>query len=116
VYADEKGLVWPKSVAPFAVHLIAIADGEGKVMAAAEKLYEMLTASTTSTMGTIVDVLFDDRLVGVGSKLTDADLIGIPTRIVIGAKTLAEGNVEIVDRKSGETDIVALAEVLAYFS
>ncbi len=106
VFADEKGLVWPKSVAPFDVHLVALPDAEGTVMAAAEVIYETLSAK--------MPIMFDDRAVSVGAKLADADLIGIPTRIVIGAKSLVEGNVEITDRKSGETTTVALSEILNY--
>ncbi len=107
VFADAKGLVWPKSVAPFSVHLVALPDAEGKVMVAADILYETLRSSG-------IEVLFDDRAASAGAKLADADLIGIPLRIVIGGKSLAEGNVEITDRATGETVTVALTEILTY--
>lgn len=106
VFADEKGLVWPESVAPFEVHLIALPDTEGAVMTVAEKLYETLSPSS--------EILFDDRLIGPGAKLADADLIGIPTRIVIGAKSLAEGKAEVTDRKTGTVTMVPIVEIPAY--
>lgn len=105
IFADDKGLVWPKSLAPFSVHLVALPDNEGKVMAEAEKIYSMMV---TIMQG---DVLFDDRDIGAGAKLADADLIGIPTRIVIGAKSLAEGRVEVTDRATSEMRHVALSEI-----
>lgn len=110
VFADDKGLVWPKNVAPFHVHLIAIPDQEGKVMAEAENLYAMLTDAE-------IEVLFDDRTLGAGAKFADADLIGIPMRIVIGAKSMAEGKVEVVDRATGETKMVAITvpEIVTHF-
>lgn len=109
--SDEKGIVWPKSVAPFAVHLIALFDKEGqkdktagKVATAADKLYADLTAAG-------IDVLYDDRDHRAGEKFADSDLIGIPTRIVISEKTLATDSVEIKDRKTGEVSIIPLADV-----
>ena len=102
--SDEKGIVWPKNVAPFDIHLIALPDQTGEVMKTAEKLYQDISSSK--------EVLFDDRDAGAGAKFADADLIGIPTRIVIGSKNLAEGKVEITDRKSGETKLVLLADIL----
>jgi prolyl-tRNA synthetase len=107
VFADEKGLVWPKSVAPFALHLIAIPDGEGKVMAEAERLYRLLADSD-------IEVLFDDRPVGAGAKFADADLIGIPMRIVLGSKTLADEKIEITDRTSGITTTIAIANLTSH--
>lgn len=111
VFADEKGLVWPKSVAPFAVHLIALPDSSGLVLAAAEKIYEVLSSSAKMP----INVLFDDRDIGAGAKFADADLIGIPTRIVVGAKSLAEGKVEIIDRKTGEVTPINITDISSYF-
>jgi len=104
--SDEKGLVWPKSVAPFDIHLIALPDQTGEVSKLAEKLYQEISESE--------EVLFDDRDIGAGAKFADADLIGIPTRIVIGSKNLAEGKVEITDRKTGETNLVAVDDIIKY--
>ena len=103
ILSDDKGLVWPKSIAPFDVHLVALFDNEGKVTKEAEALYAELSKK--------FDVLYDDREGGAGSKLADADLIGIPTRIVIGAKSLAEGKAEVTDRKTGETKSIIISEI-----
>jgi prolyl-tRNA synthetase len=115
VYADDKGLVWPKSVAPFDVHVVAIPDKEEKVMREAVKIYETLSALKKGN-GPSIEVLFDDRDAGAGAKLADADLIGIPLRIVIGSKSLAEGKVEISDRKTGETAQVELSEIASHIT
>lgn len=103
VLSDAKGLVWPKSVAPFDIHLVALFDSEGKVAKETDELY--------ATLSKKFDVLYDDREAGAGSKLADADLIGIPTRIVIGAKSLGEGKAEIVDRKTGEIRSIIISEI-----
>ncbi len=94
VHHDDKGIVWPESVAPFMVHLVGINMNDSKVKEAADKLYKKLT-----DIG--VDVLYDDRLdVFPGEKLSDADIIGIPHRVVISPKTLKDGNnIEYMLRK-----------------
>ncbi len=97
-FADEKGIVWPEAVAPFAVHLIALFDVSGKVKAAADKIYADLSAKG-------VDVLYDDRDETAGTKFSDSDLIGIPTRWVISEKTLAADSIEIKDRKTGKVEM-----------
>ena len=95
VCSDEKGIVWPKSVAPFGVHLVSILGAEGgNVQAEADALYEALTKKG-------VKVLYDDRDVRPGEKFADSDLIGIPTRVVISERTLQEGTLEVKDRKTG---------------
>jgi prolyl-tRNA synthetase len=99
--SDDKGIVWPESVAPFAVHLIALEDKAGKVKPEADALYERLVAKG-------IEVLYDDRDARAGEKFADSDLIGIPTRYVISEKTLAEGSVEAKDRKSGEVKLVLI--------
>jgi len=104
IWSDEKGLVWPESVAPFAVHLIALSDTEGAVKKVADELYEKLTAKG-------VEVLYDDRDAAAGEKFSDADLIGIPKRIVISAKTLKENSVEIKDRRTGKVEMVAISQL-----
>lgn len=105
VLSDEKGIVWPKEVAPFAIHLIAIAGKQGgAVMAKAQEIYE-------NALKRGVEVLFDDRDVSAGSKLADADLMGIPTRVVVSEKTLAQEAVEVTDRARGTTKMVPLSEV-----
>ncbi len=99
---DEKGLIWPASVAPAHVHVVAA--GKGDHIAAAVTLGEELAAAG-------LDVLVDDRAgLSVGVRLTDAELIGAPWIVVVGRR-LGEGFVELRDRASGETRDVALAEI-----
>jgi prolyl-tRNA synthetase len=104
LWSDDKGLVWPESVAPFAVHLIAIFDKEGEVKKAADDLYEKFAKKG-------VEILYDDRDAGAGEKLNDADLIGIPKRILISSKTLADDSAEVKDRKTGKMEMVAIFRI-----
>ncbi|MDO5475031.1 MAG: His/Gly/Thr/Pro-type tRNA ligase C-terminal domain-containing protein [Candidatus Saccharibacteria bacterium] len=97
-FADEKGLVWPESVAPFKYYLVGIGE---KGQEAAEEFYK----------GSENEILFDDRNLRVGEKFADAELLGIPTRIVISDKTIADGTAEVTDRKSGETRVIKLNEL-----
>jgi prolyl-tRNA synthetase len=99
VLSDDKGLVWPKEVAPFTVHLISIEDKEGKVKAEADRIYKILTDRGE-------EVLYDDRDARPGEKFADSDLIGIPKRIVISSKTLESGSVEIKDRATGVVEMI----------
>ena len=96
-FSDEKGLIWPESVAPFKYYLIGIGEAGTKL---AEEIYDKRD-----------DVLFDDRDVRPGEKFGDADLIGIPYRIVISDKTLEEGAIEITNRANGETKLVKIEEI-----
>ncbi len=105
VLSDEKGIVWPKEVAPFPVHLIAISSGNADVTAEADRLYGLLKENG-------VEALYDDRDARAGEKFADADLIGIPTRIVVSEKTMAEGGVEISGRQNGSTAIVSENEII----
>lgn len=107
--ADEKGLVWPEAVAPFMVHLVSVVPNDPTVVAYADALYEDLQKAG-------VEVLYDDRDVRAGEKLTDADLIGIPARVVIGKNTLETGMVESTYRKTGETKLVSRDELIAFAS
>ncbi len=100
VFHDERGIIWPKSVSPFKAHLIVISD-QGKVKSEAEDIYKRIIESG-------VDVLFDDREdVSAGEKFADADLIGIPVRLVVSAKA-GKGNVEIKMRDSVKSEIMDL--------
>ena len=95
---DEKGIRWPREAAPFDVEILPIAGtigNEGEIIALAKQYDEELTADG-------YDILVDDRAETAGVKFNDADLIGIPLRITIGRRTLAEGKVEIKIRSSGE--------------
>lgn len=106
VLSDEKGIVWPESVAPFRVHLI----GLGEDMTEAEALYSTLTSAG-------VEVLFDDRSgVMAGEKFADADLLGMPWRVVVSKRSLENGGAEIKKRTDTEGRIVPLADVLASLS
>ena len=100
--ADDKGLVWPETVAPYKYHLIGIGE---KGTAEAEKFY----AGHEDT------VLFDDRDKRPGEKFADAELMGLPLRIVISDKTLAESAAEITDRRTGESWRVTLDELKEKF-
>ena len=109
-FADDKGLVWPESVAPFSLHLISLAkDKESDTHKQAEMLYKKLTDAH-------VEVLFDDRDEGAGSKFADSDLIGIPMRVVVSDKSLASGGVEIKERTQTEGHIVTIDELLATYT
>lgn len=93
-YNDEKGVIWPSSVAPFGVHLLSLnKDRE------AEQIYKQLIEKG-------VEVLYDDRDVSVGEKFADADLIGISMRVVISEKSLKKGGVEVKMRDSDEAKVV----------
>ncbi len=108
-FADEKGIVWPKSVAPFAVHLIVLSGGNDDVIAEANRLYDDLREHG-------IDVLFDDRDVRAGEKFADAELIGIPTRIVVSEKTMAQGGVEVTDRATGTVSFLADSKVIEHLT
>jgi prolyl-tRNA synthetase len=98
VLSDEKGVVWPQSIAPFSVHLIEMKGSEA-VTAAAEKLYRDLNKKG-------ITVLWDDRDTRAGEKFADADLIGIPYRVVISEKTLKENKLELKLRTEEKADLV----------
>jgi prolyl-tRNA synthetase len=98
---DDAGIIWPSSIAPYAYSLLA-AGNDAAAREAAAALYTALGAEST---------LYDDRDLSAGVKLTDADLLGMPVRITVSARSLAAGGAELRARRSGETRIVALAEV-----
>jgi len=104
--SDDKGIVWPKSVAPFAVHLIAISSENGNALKEAEKIYEALTKAD-------VEVLFDDRDIRAGEKFADADLIGIPLRMVVSDKTLEKGKVELKERNGEKTELIDVEKAVS---
>lgn len=107
---DEKGIIWPEAIAPFSVAILPInAHKSPEVAETAEKLYQALLASG-------VDVCLDDRGKRPGFMFADMDLIGIPARIVISDKTLAEGEVEFKRRQDVEAHRIPLSEVLAHIT
>ncbi|MFH0988066.1 MAG: aminoacyl--tRNA ligase-related protein [Parcubacteria group bacterium] len=99
---DDKGIVWPAEIAPFTAHLLFLGDGD-KIMATAEKLYADLIKAR-------VDVLYDDRSESAGVKLNDADLIGLPWRIVISERT--KGKVELKNRATGKIELLSLKKTI----
>jgi prolyl-tRNA synthetase len=95
-FHDEKGIAWPVSVAPFEIAVVPLVTGDDATTQTAEQLYKEL-------LGAGVDVVLDDRNARAGAKLTDIELTGIPFRLAIGPRGLAEGMVELTTRASGET-------------
>lgn len=102
--SDEKGLVWPDAIAPARVYLAPLGD-DAAVVKAADELYESLQAQG-------VEVLYDDRDVRPGDKFADADLMGIPYRIVVSAKTVDKGKVELKRRQREEVELLDAASAL----
>jgi prolyl-tRNA synthetase len=100
--ADEKGIVWPRSIAPWDVHLIHLGKADDEVREAAEALYGELREAGAQ-------VLYDDREAGPGEKLTDAELLGCPLRLVVGRKALADGEIEAQVRRSGAAERLPVA-------
>ena len=104
---DDRGMMWPKSVAPTHVHLVSLSSKKTDVAPDAERLYRELSDAG-------IEVLWDDRAdASAGEKFADADLIGIPLRIVISEKMLAADAVEWKERAGGEASTVARADVVA---
>ena len=104
---DDAGLTWPSQVAPYDVHLLSLGgDRSPEVAQAASTLYEELTSAG-------VAVLFDDRDASAGVKFADADLIGLPTQLVVGKKGLERGVVERKERATGDRDEVPLDKAAA---
>ncbi|MER7674459.1 proline--tRNA ligase [Kitasatospora sp. NPDC096128] len=104
---DDKGIVWPVAVAPFEVAVVVLGTKDQQVNEAAETLYRQL-------QGERVDVLLDDRDERPGVKFRDVELIGVPYRVTVGARGLAEGTVEVTTRATGETQSVAVSEVVEH--
>lgn len=107
--ADEKGLVWPTSVAPFSLHLISLGKNDTDTKRKAEEIYSTLTSRG-------VEVLFDDRDASPGEKFADSDLIGIPIRVVVSDKSLEKGGIEIKERLSDSSEIISVEELLATYN
>lgn len=115
VLSDDKGIIWPESIAPFQVHLLALGDDE-EISMEADKVYQSLLKAN-------IEVLFDDRRdVSAGEKFADSDLLGIPWRAVISTRSLKEGGIELKKRTEpasakasdgqGKSKIVSLKELI----
>lgn len=100
-FSDEKGLVWPVNIAPFHVYIASIGD----VAKQAEELYSLL-----ETAG--ISVIYDDRDVRPGEKFADAELMGIPHRLVISERSLGNDSVELTDRSNSETEIIPISDIV----
>lgn len=104
VFHDDKGIIWPESVTPFKVYLIGLDLEDKKVLAEAEKTYKLLQAEG-------IEILFDDRVgVSAGEKFADADLVGIPYRVVVSKRT--GGKLEIKRRNSEHTSFADRGELI----
>jgi prolyl-tRNA synthetase len=103
-FADDKGIIWPENVAPFKVYLAGIGES-AEVAKKAEELYKDLQAEGIS-------VLYDDRDARAGEKFADADLLGIPHRVVISDRLLAENKLEYKPRTVSEAKILTKSELI----
>lgn len=97
---DDRGIIWPSELTPFDVHLVSLSGGES----VAEKIYSAMSKSG-------LEVLFDDREEPAGVKLHDADLVGIPVRIIVSKKSLEASGVEVSSRKDGKSRVVAVDKI-----
>jgi len=102
---DERGIIWPQSVAPYQVHLLAANADDSSVREHAEEVYGQLSRNG-------VAVLYDDREGSAGVKLADADLIGIPWRVLVSRRSLEAGGLEVKRRSESEVQILSLQEIL----
>ncbi|MEX0931084.1 MAG: aminoacyl--tRNA ligase-related protein [Candidatus Paceibacterota bacterium] len=106
--SDEKGIVWPESIAPYTVHLVGLNLDDPEVLDFANGVY-------TSLSNRGVSVLYDDRMLRPGEKFTDSDLLGMPFRIVVSRKTKDEGKYEVVTRKNGDVRYLSEEELFVDF-
>lgn len=105
VLSDDKGIVWPTSVSPFSLHLIALFKSkDDESYKTAQNLYDDLTAQG-------IEVLFDDRELTPGNKFADSDLLGMPMRVIVSEKSLLAGGVEIKERKADKSEIITVEEL-----
>jgi prolyl-tRNA synthetase len=104
---DERGIHWPRSIAPYDVHVLALHGGAAEVLAEAEQAAELLSEAG-------FDVLLDDRDERPGEKFADADLVGAPVRVTVGKKTLGDGAVDVRARGAAEDNRVAVRDVVKW--
>lgn len=104
---DDKGIIWPKAVAPYDVGLINLKTNDEKCSSVCDELYQKLKSNN-------IDVLYDDRNIGAGAKFADMDLIGLPKQITIGPKSLAQGQLEVKDRATGDKHTVDINNALEF--
>ena len=102
LFADDKGLIWPESVAPFKLHIIELPSNKIEVKKMAEKIYKKVGEA---------NVLYDDRDLRAGEKFADADLLGVPIQIIVSEKNIDSGKLELKNRKTGETKMISESEI-----
>jgi prolyl-tRNA synthetase len=98
-YADEQGISWPRSIAPFDVEVVTLGKEGSDERTVADRLYAEL-------MDAGIDTLYDDRDEGPGAKFADAELLGCPLRVTVGRRTLASGEIEVQVRRGRESRTV----------
>ena len=103
---DEYGPIWPKEIAPWQVHICAVRSDDEEVKAVADQLYQSL-------MDDKVEVIYDDRAVRPGNMFSDADLLGVPIRVIISPRNLADQVIEIVTRDKSKSERVAIENIHA---
>lgn len=108
LHHDERGIIWPESVAPFKLHLISLAKTDEEKQQA-DTIYDQLIKSG-------VEVLYDDREQSAGSKFADADLLGMPYRVVVSAKTLAQQSIELKKRDEKEAQLITIDAFVKRFA
>ena len=104
---DQNGIIWPKELAPFQVALINVRSGDELCDKVCEEIYNKFQEQN-------IEVIYDDTKASLGQKFSIADLIGIPTQIIVGPKSAAAGKVEVKDRKSGEKNEIEISEILKF--
>jgi len=104
--ADEKGIVWPESIAPFKVHLVSLSGTDENIRLYADSLYEDMKKRG-------IDVLYDDRDVRAGEKFADSELLGIPYRIIIGKDAVAGNGIEFISRATNTVEKKSRDEILS---
>ncbi len=109
VLSDDNGIIWPESIAPFRVHILALGDSQ-EVISSADDLYKKLNENG-------IETLYDDRVgYSAGEKFADSDLIGIPYRIVVSTRSLKDGGVEVKKRTEEKGKIISVDELLDLLS
>ena len=104
VHHDERGIIWPKTIAPFAMHLVELGGKSKEVRDEAERVYETLLKEK-------IEVLYDDRDTSAGEKFADSDLIGIPYRVVVSEKTAQAGKLELKGRGDKDSALISLSDL-----
>jgi prolyl-tRNA synthetase len=104
---DQNGIIWPKELAPFQIALINVRSGDELCDKVCEEIYNKFQEQN-------IEVIYDDTKTSLGQKFSIADLIGIPTQIIVGPKSAAAGKVEVKDRKSGEKNEIEISEIFNF--